>query len=46
MKAAQALRENGSITKDTIMIFDDIHIKQTEENADGENFGCNKEGPL
>ena len=46
MKAAQALRENESISKDIILMFDEIHIQQTEEYVGGESFGCDEEGQL
>ena len=46
MKAAQVLQEKEIISKRIILLFDEIHIQQTEEYVDGESFGYNEEGQL
>ena len=40
MKAAQVLRENGLISRDNTLIFDETHIQENDEYVDGGNFGC------
>ena len=46
MKTAKLLRENGSISDDIIVMFDEIYIQKSEEYQGGESFGADEDGGL
>ena len=46
LASLKALRENGSISKDVILIFDEMYLQKSEELAGGELVGSDKDGEL
>ena len=46
VKSANILRENGSISKDIILIFDEMFLQKSEGYVGGEMIGADKEGHL
>ena len=46
MKTANVLRENGSISKDVILMFDEMLLQKCEEYFAGDVFGADEEGEL
>ena len=45
-KTAQLLKNNGSISEDVILLFDEIYIQQCEEYVAGECFGAAEDSQL
>ena len=35
-KAAKLLKENGNISEDVVLLFDEIHLQQCEDYVDGD----------
>ena len=43
---AKILKENGCISSDVILIFDEIYIQKSEEYFGGETFGTDEDGAM
>lgn len=46
VKAARTLLENGSISSDVVLIFDEMYLQKCEEYVGGESYGADEEGNL
>ena len=46
VKSAKCLLENGNISEDVILIFDEMFLQKSEEFAGGESIGADKNGEL
>ena len=46
MKAAKALKNNGNISEDVIVIFDEMYVQKCEEYTGGETIGADEDGEL
>ena len=46
VKSANVLRENGNISKDVILMFDEMFLQKCEEFAGGEVVGADEDGEL
>ena len=46
LKTAKVLRENGNISNDVILMFDEMFLQKTEEYFAGESIGADENGEL
>ena len=46
IKSAQCLLKNGSISRDVVLIFDEMYLQKSEEFVGGESIGVNENGEL
>ena len=46
MKSARLLKENGCISEDVILMFDEMYLDKCEEYAGGETYGADENGDL
>lgn len=46
MASAKALKENGSISEDVVLLFDEMYLQKCEEYDGGETIGSNETGAL
>lgn len=46
VQTAKILKENGCISSDVILIFDEIYIQKSEEYFGGETFGTDEDGAM
>lgn len=45
-EAAKKLKENGNISEDIVLLFDEIHLQKSEEYVGGDSVGADKSGSL
>ena len=46
IKSAKVLRDNGNISEDVILMFDEMYLQKCEEFVGGEAVGADKDGEL
>ena len=46
IKAAKALLENGNISQDVVLLFDEMYLQKCEEYVGGKSYGVDDSGTM